>query len=164
MPFELTNAPTTFESCMKHIFRDKLRKSVLVFFDDILVYNKTWQEHMRCLDEVLSIMEAQSLYPKESKCESGMTELLYLGHIISAQGVQVHQEKIRSILDWPIPRNVAELRSFFGLCGYYRSFFKGFSQLRAPLTDLTKHGDFVWTDESHKSFDHMKEVMGTCQC
>jgi hypothetical protein len=100
---------------MNHIFKDQLRKSVLVFFDDILVYNKTWQEHMRHLDEVLIIMEAQSLYAKESKCEFSMTEFLYLGHIISAQGVQVHQEKIRSILDWPTPRNMTELRSFFGL-------------------------------------------------
>jgi hypothetical protein len=122
MPFGLTNALATFQSCMNHIFRDQLRKSVLVFFDDILVYNKTLQEHMRHLDEVLSMMEAQSLYAKESKCEFGMTKLLYLGHIISAQGVQVHQEKIRAILDWPTPRNVTELRSFFELCNYYRRF------------------------------------------
>jgi hypothetical protein len=87
MPFGLTNAPATFQSCMNHIFIDQLRKSVLVFFDDILVYNKTWQENMRHLDEVLSIMEAQSLYAKESKCEFGMTKFLYLGHIISSQGV-----------------------------------------------------------------------------
>jgi hypothetical protein len=66
-----------------------------VFFDDILIYSKTWEEHLKHLDEVLNIMEAQSLYAKESKCEFGMTELLYLGHIINAQGVQVHQEKIR---------------------------------------------------------------------
>jgi hypothetical protein len=99
MPFGLTNASTTFQSCMNHIFKDQLRKSVLVFFDDILVCNKTWQEHMRHFEEVLSIMEAQSLYAKDSKCEFGMTELLYLGHIISAQRVQVHQEKIRAILD-----------------------------------------------------------------
>jgi hypothetical protein len=71
---------------MNHVFTDQLRKSVLVFFDDILVYNKTWQEHIRHLDEVLSIMEAQSLYAKEPKCEFGMTKLLYLGHIISAPG------------------------------------------------------------------------------
>jgi hypothetical protein len=73
MPFGLTNAPTTFQSCMKHIFRDWLRKLVLFFFDDVLVYNKTWKDHMRHLDEVLSIMEAQSLYSKESKCEFDMT-------------------------------------------------------------------------------------------
>ena len=99
----------------------------MVFFDDILVYNKTWQEHMRHLDELLSIMEAQLLYAKESKCEFGMKKLLYLGHIIGAQGLHVHQEKIMAILDWPTPRNVTELRSFFGLCNYYRRFFWDFS-------------------------------------
>jgi hypothetical protein len=102
---------------------------------------------MRHLDEILSIMEAQSLYAKESKCEFDMTELLYLGHIISAQGVQVHQEKIRAIMDWSMPRNVAELRSFFGLCNYYRWFVRGFSKLGAPLTDLTKHGSFHMDQE-----------------
>jgi hypothetical protein len=115
MLFGLTNAPATFQSCMNHIFRDQLRKSVLVFFDDILVYIKTWQEDMRHLDAVLSIMEVQSLYDKESKCEFGMTKILYLGHIINVQGVQVHQKKVGAILDWPTPRNVTELRSFFGM-------------------------------------------------
>jgi hypothetical protein len=134
----------------------------LVFFDDILVYIKTWQEHLRHLDEVLNIMASQSLYSKESKCEFGMIELLYLGHIINAQGVQVHQEKIRAILDWPTTKNMIELRIFFGLCSYYMRFVKCFSQLGAQLTDLTRHGAFIWTDESQKEFDHMKEVMGTC--
>jgi hypothetical protein len=103
---------------------------------------------MRHLDEVLGIMKAQSLYAKESKCEFGMTKILYLGHIIGAQGVQVHQEKIRAILDWPTPKNVTKLRSFFGICNYYRRFVQGFSQLGAPLTDLTKHGAFIWTEKS----------------
>jgi hypothetical protein len=77
---------------------------------------------MKHLDEVLSIMQAQSLYAKESMCDFGMTEFLYLGHIISEQGVQVHQEKIRAILDWSTPKNVTELRSFFRLCSDYRRF------------------------------------------
>jgi hypothetical protein len=92
MPFGLTNAPTTFQSCMNHIFRDHLRKLVLVFFDDILIYNKTWEEHLKHLDEVLNIMEAQSLYAKESKCEFGMTKLLYLGHIIMHGGAGASRE------------------------------------------------------------------------
>jgi hypothetical protein len=117
---------------------------------------------MTHLDAVLSIMEAQSLYAKESKSKFGMTELLYLGHIINAQGVHVHQEKIRAILDWPTPRNVTVLRSFFGLCSYYKQFVGGFSQLGAPLTDLTRHRAFIWNDESQKSFDDMKEDMSTC--
>jgi hypothetical protein len=120
MPFGLTNAPATFQSCMNHIFRGQLRKYILVFFDDILIYNKTWDEHLAHLEMVLDIMKTQSLYAKESKCEFGMREILYLGHIISGQGVQVHQKKIRAIVDWPTPKNLTELRGFFRLCSYYR--------------------------------------------
>jgi hypothetical protein len=99
----------------------------LVFFDDILIYSRTWDEHLAHLEEVLGIMQAQSLYAKESKCEFGMRELLYLGHIIRERGVQVNQEKIRAILDWPTPKNLTELKGFFGLCSYYRRFVRGFS-------------------------------------
>jgi hypothetical protein len=101
MPFGLTNAPATFQSCMNHVFNKQLRKHLLVFFDDLLIYSKTWEEHLRHVDQILSIMEEQSLYAKESKCDFGMTEVLYLGHIIGAEGVQVHQEKITAIREWP---------------------------------------------------------------
>jgi hypothetical protein len=104
MPFGLTNAPTTFQSCMNHVFNKQLRKFLLVFFDDLLIYSKTWEDHLKHVDQILSIMEEQSLYAKESKCEFGMTEVLYLGHIIGEKGVQVHQEKIQAILDWPTPK------------------------------------------------------------
>jgi hypothetical protein len=130
---------------MNHIFRGQLRKYLLVFFDDILIYSRTWDEHLAHLEEVLGIMQASwalSLYSKESKCEFGMRELLYLGHIISEHGVQVHRENIRAILDWPTPKNLTELKGFFGLCSYYKRFVRGFSQLGAPLTDLTKKGVF----------------------
>jgi hypothetical protein len=75
MPFRLTNAPATFQYCMNHVFNKQLRKHLLVFFDDLLIYNKTWEEHLRHVDQILSIMEEQSLYSKESKCEFGMTYL-----------------------------------------------------------------------------------------
>jgi hypothetical protein len=88
--FGLTNSPATFQSCMNHVFKKQLRKHLLIFFDDFLIYNKTWKEHLRHVDQILSIMEEQSLYAKESKCEFGMTEVLYLGHIIRSKGVQVH--------------------------------------------------------------------------
>ena len=97
MPFGLTNAPTTFQSCMNHIFNKKLRKYLLVFFDDLLIYSKTWVDDLKHLDQILSIMEEQSLYAKESKCEFGMIEVFYLGHIIIEKGVQVHQERIQTI-------------------------------------------------------------------
>jgi hypothetical protein len=109
MPFRLTNAPATFQSCMNHIFRKQLQKFLLVFFDDLLIYSKTWEEHLAHLEEILSIMDEQSLYSKESKCKFGMTKILYLGHVVSAQGVQVHREKIQAILDWPPPKNITYL-------------------------------------------------------
>lgn len=139
---------------MNHIFNKQLRKFLLVFFDDILIYSKTWEEHLRHIDEILGIMESQFLYAKASKCEFGMTEILYLGHMISAKGV--------AFLDWPPSQNLSDLRGFFGLCSYYRRFVKGFSQLGSPSTDLTKNGAFRWTEEAQHAFDKHNKVMSFC--
>jgi hypothetical protein len=116
MPFGLTNAPATFQSYMNHVFNKQLRKHLLVFFDDLLIYSKTWEEHLRHVDQILSIMEEQSLYAKESKCEFWMTEVLYLGHIIGVKGVQAHQEKITAFRECPTPKTLMELSRFLGLC------------------------------------------------
>ena len=98
MPFGLTNAPATFQSTMNKVFHHQLRKFVLVFFDDILIYSRTWQEHLEHLEIVLSILQRESLYAKESKCDLGMKELLYLGHIISTEGVRMDPKKISLLL------------------------------------------------------------------
>eukprot|EP00253_Pinus_taeda_P035600 PITA_35600 len=84
--------------------------------------------------------------------------MLYLGHIISANGVKVHEKKIRAIQDWPVPRDVTTLRGFLGICSYCKMFVKGFSQLATPLTDLTKKGAFTWTDRALVAFNHLKET------
>jgi hypothetical protein len=86
MPFGLTNAPATFQSCMNHIFNKQLRKFLLVFFDDLLIYSRTWEDHLRHVDEILNIMEEQSLYAKEAKCEFGLTEILYWGILLAHRG------------------------------------------------------------------------------
>jgi hypothetical protein len=122
-----------------------------VFFDDILIYNRTWEEHLKHVDEILTIMEEQTLFSKEEKCEFGLTEILYIGHAIDVEGVKVHQEKIQTIFEWSTPRTVTDLRGFFRICSYYRCFVKGFSQLVAPLTNLAKKG----------AFTKMKRVMST---
>ena len=147
---------------MNHTFKQHLRKFLLVFFDDILIYNRSREEHLQHQEEVLSILEEQQLYPKMSKCKFGMTKMLYSGHIIGEQGVQVHQEKIQAILEWSTPRNVTELKSFLGLCTYYRRFVRGFSQLTTPLTDLTKKGAFGWSEGAQVVFEKLKEVMSSC--
>ena len=77
---------------------------------------------------MLVILQLESLYAKESKCDLGMTELLYLGHIINAKGVRMDPNKIRAIVEWPIPENLTQLRGFLGLCGFYRRFVSGYSR------------------------------------
>ena len=135
---------------------------MLVFFDDILIYNRTWEEHLQHIEVVLRILEEQHFFAKLSKCEFGLTKMLYLGHIIGVDGVRVHEEKIRAIRDCPEPRNVMELRGFVGICTYDRNFVKSFSQLAAPLTDLTKKGAFSWSDTAQWAIDRLKEVMSSC--
>ena len=118
---------------------------MLVFFDEILVYSQTWEEHLAHLDIVLGILGKESLYAKESKCDLGMTELLYLGHIISAKVVWMDLNKVKVIVEWPTLTNLTQLRGFMGLCGFYHRFFNGYARHSTPLTDLTKKGAFVWT-------------------
>ena len=96
-------------------------------------------------------MHDQSLFAKLSKCEFGLTELLYIGHIIGQYGLKVDMEKIRSILECPRPKSLIELSGFIGICTYYRKFVKGFSQLTSPLTDLINKYAFEW-NEGNKIF------------
>jgi hypothetical protein len=119
MPFGLTNAPATFQVTMNELFHPYLWKHVLVFFDDILVYSKTWEEHMKHLGQVLSLLEENQFYAKMSKCTFGKEEVEYLGHIISKKGVKVDPKRIRAITEWPKPVNISKLRGFLGLTGYY---------------------------------------------
>ena len=111
---------------------------------------------MHHLEEVLKILHDQSLFAKLSKCEFGLKNILYLGHIIGQDGVKVDMEKIRAILEWPRPKSLTKLRGFIGIFTYYRKFVKGFSQLTSPLIDFTKKDAFQWHEGAEKYFQRMK--------
>nr|XP_027083907.1 uncharacterized protein LOC113706223 [Coffea arabica] len=114
MPFGLTNAPATFQSLMNRIFQPYMRKFVLVFFDDILVYSPTLEAHAQHLKIVLSILADNQLYCKKSKCSFAQTSVEYLGHIISEHGVSMDMSKVECIQSWPTPGTVKDLRGFLG--------------------------------------------------
>ena len=159
MPFGLTNAPSTFQATMNKIFKPFLRNFVAIFFDDILIYSKNWDEHLEHLRQVLQTLQHHSLFAKLIKCEFGKTTLHYLGHLVSAQEVQVDDSKIAAIMDWPLPHTLKQLRGFLGIIGYYRKFVKGYAHIAWPLTEMLKQDSFHWTLESELAFTQLKKAL-----
>jgi hypothetical protein len=159
MPFGLSNAPASFQSLMNHIFQAQLRKSILVFFKDILVYSPTWSTHLTYLSEVLTLMHHHSLFAKLSKCCFGFTTVDYLGHTISSQGVHMDRSKVKAVLDWLVPQTLKQLRGFLGLSGYYRRFIRNYAFIAAPLTTLLKKDAFGWTPTAATAFDSLKHAI-----
>lgn len=157
MAFGLTNAPATFQSVMNLIFAALLRKGVLVFMDDILIYSSTLEEHVILLQQVFDILRQHKFFIKLSKCSFAQKEIEYLGHCISSQGVATEKSKISVVEQWPVPKNVKDLRGFLGLTGYYRKFIKHYGLISRNLTDLLKKGvPFVWTSQAQEAFNQLK--------
>jgi len=162
MPFGLTNAPATFQGLMNEVFAPLLRKGVLVFMDDILIYTATLEQHVKLLTVVLQTLADHNLFAKPSKCSFAQESIAYLGHIISSKGVSTDPQKIQAVQDWPVPTNVKEIRGFLGLTGYYRRFIKHYSLTSKPLTLLLKKGaQFVWSSVTQEAFDTLKHALVT---
>ncbi|KAG7588696.1 Zinc finger CCHC-type [Arabidopsis suecica] len=160
MPFGLTNAPAAFMKMMNGVFQEFLDEFVIIFIDDILVYSKDWESHQDHLRAVLERLRKHELFAKLSKCSFWQRSIGFLGHIVSDKGVSVDPEKIKSIKDWPRPKNATEIRSFLGLAGYYRRFVKGFASMSQPMTRLTgKDTKFQWSEECEKSFSELKAML-----
>ncbi|KAH9658749.1 Endonuclease [Citrus sinensis] len=160
MPFELTNAPAAFMDLMNRVFRPYLDRFVIVFIDDILVYSRSQEEHEEHLRTILQTLRQKQLYAKFSKCEFWLDKVVFLGHVISAEGIYVDPQKIEAVVNWERPTNVTEVRSFLGLAGYYRRFVEGFSKIAIPLTRLTrKNAKFQWNDDCEKGFQELKACL-----
>lgn len=162
MPFGLTNAPSTFQATMNDLFRPYLYRFILFFFfffDDILVYSPTVQQHLHHLQLTLQLLQDNQYYAKATKCLFGQTQISFLGHVVSVEGIDVDPEKIQAVLEWPIPTNVKELRGFLGLTGYYRRFVKNYGVIARPLTDLTQKNGFQWSLHAETAFQKLKQVL-----
>ena len=157
MTFGLTNAPTAFMDLMHRIFQPYLDQFVVVFVDDILIYSQSEWEHEYHLRIILQLLRDHQLYAKFSKCEFWLTEVRFLGHVVSASGVSVNPEKVEAVMSWERPKSVFEIRSFLGLAGYYRRFIEDFSRIATPMTRLTrKEVKFDWDDQCEEAFQELK--------
>lgn len=145
MPFGLTNVPSTFQAIMNSTLSKYLRKFVVVFFDDILIYSMEEDEHLSHLATVLGCLLKNEFYVKLSKCQFCKRNIEYLGHIIEDGKIQADAKKIEAMVQWPIPKTLKQLRGFMGLTGYYRRFIKGYADIATPLTNLLKKDAFEWT-------------------
>ncbi|GBG59765.1 hypothetical protein CBR_g54868 [Chara braunii] len=160
MPFGLTNAPATFQATMTMEFRHMLDRFVLIYLDDILVYNRSLDEHMEHLRTILERLRQAKYKANRDKCEFARQELEYSRHYVTPQGIRPLADKIEAICIWPEPTNTTDVRSFMGLAGYYQSFITGYSRIAAPMTRLqSPKMPFVFDDDARWLFQALKTAM-----
>ncbi|KAM0724355.1 Retrovirus-related Pol polyprotein from transposon 17.6 [Formica fusca] len=162
MPFGLKNAPATFQRLMNSILTGMQGLKCLVYLDDIVIYGASLEDHNKRLKEVLQRLRENNLKLQPDKCEFLRKEVIYLGHIISENGISPDPSKLTAIKEFPTPKKVKDIQSFIGLAGYYRKFIEDFSKIAKPLTKLTKKTEkFEWTMEQQNAFEILKERLMT---
>lgn len=160
MAFGFSNAPATWQSTMDEMFHDYLWLFVLVYMDDLIIFSKSFEDHIRHLRFVFQRLSDYNVHLNPKKCHFAQEEIEYLGHVISTKGILPHPNKLRAISDMPAPTNLKEVRAFLGLAGYYRRFIKDFASIGEPLYRLTrKNAVFDWTPECQQAFDTFKHLL-----
>lgn len=160
MPYGLTGAPATFQAIMYHILAPLLRKCVVVFIDDIIIYSKTYVVHVHHVKQVFQLLQQHQFKVKLSKCSFAQQQLYYLGHVLSPNGVSTDPSKLAIIQNWPSPTNTKELKRILGLAGYYRRFVRNFGMIAQPLNDLLKKNTlFIWTEATEHAFLLLKQSL-----
>uniref|UniRef100_A0A251TRQ2 RNA-directed DNA polymerase n=1 Tax=Helianthus annuus TaxID=4232 RepID=A0A251TRQ2_HELAN len=157
MPFGLSNAPSTFMRLMNHVFKALIGHCVVVYFDDILVFSQDIRQHLLHLRQVFTILRDQKLYANRAKCHFLSPEVLFLGYLISENGIRMDESKVEAITAWPTPTSIHEVRSFHGLASFYRRFIKNFSSIVAPITNCLKGNNFAWTPAATIAFEELKK-------
>jgi transposase InsO family protein len=157
MPFGLCTAPATFQRMMDEVLGDLKWRGICCYFDDIFIYSRTFIEHMKLIEAVLDRLISAQLQAKVSKCEFLKKELVFVGHLVSAEGIRPDPSKIESVRSYPVPKCTRDIRSFVGLCSYYRKFIENFSTIAASLHHLQSDKvKFVWTAECQIAFEALK--------
>jgi len=156
MPFELSNVPSTFMRLMNQVLKPFLRKFLVVYFDDILICSSSEDEHMQYLREVLMVLQDE-LHINLKKCSFMTSNVIFLGFVVSSQGIHVDEDKVKAVHEWPIPKSATEVSSH-GLATFYRCFIRNFSSLVALITYCLK-GPFLWIEAVDEAFALIKDKL-----
>src|SRR6185369_14138514 len=160
MPFGLTNAPAAFQRLMDRVLRNEIGRFVQVYLDDIIIYSKSWEEHLEHIEQVFKRLEEAGLKMGRAKCFFAKKEIEFLGHIVNEEGIKTSPKLVEKIKNFPIPETKTEARSFIGTIGYYRKFIKDFSKIAKPIFGVTSNDDkveFKWGPEQQEAMDILKE-------
>ena len=158
VPFGLAQAPAYFQLLMNKVLKGL--KFAMTYLDDIIIFSQDELQHLEHLEIVFSCLQEAGLKMKCSKCDFFKSEIHYLGHLISPEGISLLPNKLDSIKHMPVPNSVKEIKQFLGLTGYYRKFVPRFADISRPLTILTKKdAKFEWTSACQKSFELLKEAL-----
>lgn len=160
VPFGLKGAPATFQRLMNTVLTGLNGLKTFVYLDDIIIYARDIPDHSKKLQEVFERLRQFNLKLQPTKCEFMRKEVNYLGHVITDQGVRPDPQKVQCVMDYPIPRNSKDIKSFLGLSGYYRRFIPDYGKIAKPLTSLLKKDvEFKWSDLCQKAFEDLKNAL-----
>ncbi|CAM4526933.1 unnamed protein product [Caretta caretta] len=161
LPFRLQNAPTTFQRLVDGLLVG-LGEYAVTYLDDVAIFSDSWAEHLEYLQKVFECIREAGLIVKAKKCQIGQNRVTYLGHQMGQGTINPLQAKVDAIQKWPVPKSKKQVQSFLGLAGYYRQFVQQYSQIAAPLTDLTKKKQpnaIQWTEGCQKAFNQLKMTL-----
>ena len=161
MPFGLQGAPATFQRLMDRVLKG-LESYVVAYIDDLVIHSRTWGEHLAQVRSVLQRLREAGLTAKPSKCQFGMAQCVYLGHIVDNGMVQPERSKLQGVEAFSTPKTKKEVRCFLGLTGYYRKFIPDYASIAASLTDLTRKtspNQVVWNERCEASFKRLKDLL-----
>ena len=160
LPFGLRNAPSSFQRMMDSVLRGLKPTQCLVYLDDVIIFSKGIEQHAERLKRVFDKLREANLSLKFKKCHFALSEVKYLGHVITRKGIKADPDKIEAVKTFPSPNTTKELQSFLGLSNYYRRFIHQYADMARPLTKLLRKGvAFTWTPDCQEAMDKLKEAL-----
>ena len=162
MPFGLKGAPATFQRLMTNVLGEFNWKILLIYLDDVIIYSRSFDEHLEHLNRVFAKIRTAGLKLQPNKCAFARTQVRYLGHIVSREGIEPDPEKVRAIREFPRPSNISDLRRFLGMASYYRRFIEEFAEIAQPLHALTeKDRPFQWCPTCEEAFQRLLRCLSS---